>query len=424
MSIDESTFPDDDPDLPILDLTASDPWGVPDPGPTTLMAALPTEQPPTLVEVHGRLGALTDPPAEILGEPEVSMPEALWSLGFKLGEHSVPVVVWVEEASQEPHAHPSFAADARWMVGVQTVLDPSDPLQTWTRLISVLHELTGGMIALLDLETEQWFEGQEVAAHLQGEGATPEEGMLFRVHATSTTEQPETAESVWLRTVGLLRCGRPELELLEVPGKHVQTAHELLKAIGSLCIVRGVPNPGQPFEAGIGIDLSLQDWEEQAELLSPDSIGTRAHRVLLGGSEGPENPLLSGRAVICGAQPRGELREVFTWPIDSIQRLEHGDAAIERTRAWTAARSRHAQARWPILLEGLREGLMARACVAMEVPSGGREHVWVAVEDADAEQLSGSLLSSPASLDIQVGEHVQSTVDRVIDWALSRESTP
>lgn len=423
MTTDENKPSPDDSELPVFDLEIVDPWSLPDPGPTTLLAAVATEQPPTMVEVHSRIASIVNPPVEILGEPEVSMPAALWSLAFKLGEHPVPVVVWVEDVIENPEGQPAFAQDARWMVGIQTVLDPNDPLPTWTGLITLLQDITGGMVALLDVETEQWFDGAEVAAHLQGEEATAEEGMLFRVHATSTDEQPETAQSVWLHTVGLMRCGRTELEMLEVPGQHVQTAHELLKALGALFIVRGIPGPGENFDAGIGINLCLQDWSSQAETLSPDSIGKREHRVLLGGSDSSENPLLHGRAVVCGAEPRGDLRKIYTWPVDAITRLERGEAAIERTRAWTVARSREAQARWPVLLEGMREGLVGRACIAVEVPGGGREHVWITIDDATETLLSGRLLSAPASLPYEPGSVLESTVDQLIDWALTREES-
>ena len=410
----------DECSFPKTDSAGSGPWGLPGPVPSTIMVALDLEEAPTLVEISPRLEAFEGEAVKLIGEPEEQPPFARWSLAFNFREHPLPIVLWLEPAKHDPSDLPPCAENARWMLGAQTVLDPGDPLATWSHLIRVLWTVAEGKTAVLDVESEQWFESEEVTARLLGDGATQEEGMLFRVHAVSTEEQLETADSVWLRTVGLHRCGLPELEMLEVPGSRVHVALELLKALGSLCIVRGVPDPGQPFEAGIGIDLSLQEWSGQAELLSPGSIGTRAHRISLGRSEGEENQLLSGRAVVCGAEPRGRLGELFTWPVESIERLERGEAAIERTHAWTAARSLEAQSRWPLLLEGIRDGLLARACVGLDSPTGGREHVWIEILHADDKVLLGTLLSSSTSLELEPGEQVESSVDEVIDWALVR----
>lgn len=406
--------------LPISGQDEVDPWGVPDPAPSTLMAALSGVDGPSLDDALAGIESHRKHAIEVLGDAEEKPPFAHWSTALRIDEHPVPYVLWLEPATHDVESSPPFTRGTRWMLGLQTVLDPGDPLSSWCTMTSVLHHVAGDLLALLDVETEQWFDAEEVAENLVGDEPSADEGLLFRVHAASTSEVPESSSSVWLRTEGLLRCGRPELEMLEVPGDRVQVAHELLKALGSLCIARGVPDPGAPFEAGIGIDLSLQDWQQQAELLSPGSIGTREHRKSIGEATGDGDSLLIGRAVVCGAEPRGELRQIHTWPAESVQRLQEGEAAIERTRAWTAARSREAQKRWPLLLEGLREGNIARACVCMDSSTGGREHVWVEISSADETSLEGSLMSAPASLPMRPGDHVRESITKVIDWALLR----
>lgn len=422
MSNDDTTSTGDDHALPILERGLSDPWGIPEPGPTTLLAAIDGDQVPSFEEVRRRLENHDGVAFEFLGEPPERPDTAEWAHVMGIEDHPFPMVIWAEPVSPDACEAPAFAASARCMIGLQTLLDPAEPLTSWKLMVESVSSAAGEIVALLDVETEQWFPVEEVAARLRGPEATLEESMLFRVHAASTVEEPETADSVWLRTVGLDRCGRPELEMLEVPGEHLQTAHALLEALGALCIARGCPEPAVPFEAGIGLGLSLQYWAMQAELLSPGSIGTRAHRESMGGSDDSSNPLLGARAVVCGAEPRGSFREVFTWPRETIERLERGDAAIERTRSWTRARAREAQLRWPLLLEGCRQGARAHVCVALEIPSGGREHVWIEVESADEHGVSGRLVSTPANLEITPRASLKRPLEDVIDWTLTRES--
>lgn len=402
--------------LSILGQESPDPWELPEPGPSTLMVAIGGEHPPSIDWIRDVLGAQPESEDAIveLDQELDGPPFALWSMVLSFGKHPIPVVVWAEQIT-EPDSLPPLAAGGRWMIGIQTVLDPGSPLALWNQLAGFLVRCSPDVLCLFDQETEQWFASEEIVRYLLGPSATTHEGMLFRVHATATSEQPEEAESIWLHTQGLHRCGCPELELLELPAKHLGVAHEMLEALGALFINHGVPDPGVTFEAGTGVSLVLDDWKRSVEYLGAHSVGGLEHRMQLAAVD--DNPLLVGRAVVCGPDPVGSFRKVLVWPRAAVTGLEAGTAALERTSAWTASRASVARSLWPKFLELHAQGRPMLACVSVEAGPDGREHIWIEVSQATASSLAGRVASDAGSAHHRVGESVSlDDLDSLVDW--------
>ena len=409
-----------DHQLPILGQDDTDPRGLPELSPSTLIGFFDGDQ-PSVDQVLERLSAAFGAGVEFHGEPPERPEQAFWAVVLELEGHGLPLVLWSEPVEQEAMQVPPFAKSARVMIGVQSMLDPDDPLESWRLMVRLLGVTADDLSAMLDIETEQWFSGEEVAVRLLGGEAAPEETMLFRIHAASTVEEPREGDKVWLRTLGLHRCGRPELEMLEVEGPALPLAHDLLEAVAALCIQRGVPEPGFPFEAGVNVALSLQPLSEQLELLSDNAVGTLAQRIQMEGTEGSGNPMLAGRAIVCGAEPRGSFRAIHTWPIEAVGHLERGEGGLERTENWTRSMSAEARRLWPRLLEGVRGGLAAQACIALAAGEAGREQVWIQVDSATESEVTGSLLSRPAQLELAPGDVLTASLDDLVDWRLMEQ---
>ena len=409
--------------LPILGQEDTEPWGIPELGPTTLLTFLGCEQSPRFEEVGPRITSSSEGAIKFLGTPPEVPLQALWAQVIQVDGQPFPFVIWTEPVTDDSFQVPPFAEGSRWMIGIQALLDPADPLGSWRLMTKMVGAAATDALALLDVETEQWFTGQEFVDRLSGPDSTPEESMLFRIDVASSTETPEAADTVWLRTIGLHRCGRPEIEMLEVPGDRIRIAHDLLEAVSSLCLLRGCPDPGFPFEAGVNVALSLQPLDEQLELLSESSIGTRAHRVSMGGSDAAGNPLLNGRAVVCGPEPRGRYRQIHAWPQEAIEMLLRGEGGLERTENWTRSISVEAQRRWSFLLDGIAKGLSAQVCVAVEAEDGGREQVWVDLDFADEDGLRGRLVTKPAMIPNRQGSELVASLTNVIDWRLLQDET-
>lgn len=405
--------------LPILGQPDdTEPWGLPELGPTTLLAFEDCMKAPALEEIVERLRAHGGEALSFHGAPPELPIQAMWAQVLQIEGQPFPFVVWTEPVARDRFQVPESVEDARWMIGVQALLDPADPFLSWRLMTGLLGAASVDVLAMLDVESEQWFGGLEFAERLAGEASTPEESMLFRIDVASATETPGSDDLVWLRTNGLHRCGRPELEMLEVPGDRLRIAHDLLEAVAGLCIARGTPDPGFPFEAGVNVNLSLQPLEPQLELLSERAVGTHSHRLAMGGEDPGRNPLLGGRAVVCGPEPVGTYRPVHRWPRESIERLLRGEGGLERTEAWTRSISTEARRRWAFLLDGLEKGLGAQVCIAMDAPEGGREQVWIEVDRADPDRVEGRLLSTPVSVPHAPGDALSAGLADVIDWRL------
>ncbi len=410
--------------LPILGQEDSEPWDLPELGPTTLLNFLGCDQSPRFEDVGPLLSSAMKEDIKFLGTPPETPLQAIWAQVLQVEGQPFPFVIWSEPVTRESFQVPPFAEGSRWMIGIQALLDPAAPLDSWRLMTSLLGLAAADPLALLDVETEQWFTGQEFTDRLAGPESTPEESMLFRIDVASGTETPEADDTIWLRTIGLHRCGRPELEMLEVPGDRIRIAHDLLEAVSSLCLLRGCPDPGFPFEAGVNVPVSLQPLKEQLELLSETSIGTRGHRISMGGSDDQVNPLLNGRAVICGAQPRGQYRQIHAWPKEAIESLLRGEGGLERTENWTRSISVEAQRRWSFLLDGMEKGLSAQVCVAVAAEDGGREQVWVDLDSADETELRGRLITRPATIPNEPGSELTAPLEDVIDWRLLQDEQP
>ncbi|MEE2681141.1 MAG: hypothetical protein VX641_02090 [Planctomycetota bacterium] len=402
--------------LSILGENAVDPWGLPDPDTSTLMVAVAGNAEPSPQWIRDALEVQSDTGAPVRELDEVieGPPFALWAVPLMLGEHPVPVIAWAERI-EHSESLPEMARDATWMIGLQTVLDPHCPLEIWTRLAGLLLRTSPRILAMFDQETEQWFGEHEIQLHFLSPKPTTHEGMLFRVHATALSERPEEADSIWLHTEGLRRCGCPELEILELPARHLGVAHELLNALGSLFITRGVPAPGTRFEAGTGVSLMLNHWRESVDCLSEQSLGSAQHRIMLGGEA--DNPLLEAHAVVCGPDPLGTFRKVHVWPREAIEAIESGRAALERTPAWTSFRSVLARSLWPRFMELHASGRRMIACIAMDTAQDSRDHVWIEVSAATDSSIAGVIISETAGSTFPPGSTVEvEDLETLIDW--------
>ena len=409
--------------LSILGQDASDPWSRPEPVPSTLMVAIGGQHAPEPDWIRDLLASQPEDEESILElDQEIQGPGfALWSIALALGTHPIPTIVWAEQITN-PEALPAIAAGGRWMIGIQTVLDPDRPLEIWNRMATLLVRCSPEAVCLLDQETEQWFDRDEIDRHFLGSNPTTHEGMLFRVHATATSERPEEADSIWLHTQGLHRCGCPELELLELPARHLGVAQEMLESLGGLFLNHGVPDPGVRFDAGVGVELMLDHWSRSVEFLASQSIGGLEHRRALGGDD--ENPLLVGRAVVCGPDPVGSFRKVHVWPGTAIAALEAGEAALERTTAWTSSRAALARSLWPRFLELHAAGRRMLACVALETAPEAREHVWIEVTKATESSLAGRTLPDSGSVARAAGISVEfEDLESLVDWYSPDEQT-
>lgn len=389
-------------------------WELPEQEPTRLIALWPGPRPPSMAEVIARLrGVVKVAEGAATGDPGV-----LWSALLSMPGRSAQIAVWSEAAqplTAEEAGDPGAAA-CRWVLGVETLLDRDRPIHDLAALIRTLRA-TFRAPAILDVNCDRWHPGASVDAMLGPDGEPPA-GVLWIVHAVS-----DQRCGAWLHTHGLHRCARPELEMLEVPQRSVRTAADLLEAIAARSLEADLPDPGEPFEIGPGIEVTFQKWEEVARYLggAPGGLCDRTD------SRGDHGGV---RAVVCAARQQGAYRRVWPWPQSVVESIEAGRGALYVSEYETLRHARHARRTWPVLA-GTFSALGARApqassSVRFFIKAGlcagaaatQREHLWFAVRGMEPDRAEAQLLNQPAHVGLRRGDVVWISRDDLSDWSV------
>ena len=403
-------------------------WRIEEPWPATLVAPLRGADPPEadafLASVATRIADVIEV-LEIQPSPDDKHP---WSVVVRLPNHEVPVLVACERTKRMDEVPPELAAgvrDSRWSIVVESLLEVGDPRLGWGRLATVLAS-SADAIAIIDATTGRWFDRAEIDGDLLESELGPPEDVLWRVQAVSGHEEFDGG-TLWLYTRGLLRCGLPELELLELPGRHAASGARLLDALAGLLLEDGAPPPEIPYPLGPDLRVALIPWTDVIETLDPESLGSDADRRAL--SQETPNPLRARRAAVCDLEPRGSFRRVWSWPLAALEILDGPEVRVFRSDAATERSASLARRRWPEAVDAF-ESAMRRSVdgsvpvLLAGVPVGGgtdgrTEHGWLQVVEIESGGGRGRLLRAtidgrPAGTELSFG------VDEIDGWRLVR----
>jgi len=370
-------------------------WRLAEPWPAILVAPHAGDEPPDLEEflaaLASRLGATVEV-MEFLPSADEKHP---WSVLVRLPEQLTPVLVSCERTKRMDEVPPGLAdsvARSKFTIVVESLLDGEDPRMIWGRL-AMVAAWRPEAITLLDGATGRWFDRAEIDRDLSDIEFGPPEDVLWRVQAVSSSENLEEG-TVWLFTRGLLRCGLPELEMLEVPGRDAAAASKLIDALAGLLLEDGPAAPEIPYPVGPGIDVALIPWRELIDTLDPESLGSEADRAAL--SQETPNPLQARRAAICDIEPKGSFKRVWTWPQNAVAHFARPDAAVYRSDVSTSRASVVARRSWASAVEAHQAAgpsVVLLAGIPLGADSQGRvEHAWLQVERATVSGGSGRLL--------------------------------
>jgi uncharacterized protein YegJ (DUF2314 family) len=362
----------------------------------------------------------------------------------RMAESEVPMIIWAEPSQPlEPGELDDPAAEsARWIVGAQTMLLPDDAIGSYGRFMRLIAGALDGSPAILDGNLSEWYPRETLEEVFLRSEDDPPAAVLWVLHAVTADGGAAGAENgaggvdetapMWLHTHGLWRCGRPELEMLDVPRSHADAGAALLSALAELVIEHGLPPPGEPFEIGAGLEIAVQPWEEAAKYVAEGAPGSASMRA-------QEDESHQGvRAVVCAATPEGSFRKVWTWPRAALDLLERDEATLYSTRRATARQERIARRSWPDLAmafasldsAGALAGDEPKALFLLKVAfnaaddkPAGREHLWFRAVRFEGDRARGELLNQPIfAPGISRGDEVWIDRTDVSDWqVLTRE---
>jgi len=400
-------------------------WAIDDPEPTNLVALWPDAQPPSRMEVFTAFASVAGESVEVIDDVGERSPEFEWASIIKVPGFDRPIAVWTEAARPMGEAELEVAGGVRcpWVVGIEGVLEEVDPLRDYTGLMRLLLRALPDAPAILDVTTSRWTSRDSLDSMFERESVEPPADVLWIVEARRRDD--DHARPCWLRTRGLARCGRPELEMLDVPGPETETAAQVLSGMASMLFESEPPDPGVTWLIGHELGVTLVPWESLAEDVAERVVG------------GPVDRMHDGdvpSAVVCDVDGDGGGPDLTRLsPARVIHRLAGEDACgLYWTERATRRQSDLARAGWdqfatawaamrrsgtldeeqPPAVFGLKAGYPIA-----DRPELNHEHIWFRVRGFVDDGVEAELVNEPVhDVGLTAGDRAVVDPDRVADW--------
>jgi len=325
----------------------SGPWMLAEPAVATFVLVGANEELMGIPE--GLAAAIADCVGEAvdLDKPEATPPGVAWAAAIHVKALPAPLLCWPEAAAIDGTGLPENIEQRHGLV-VQTLLHPQDPLTCLINVARLLAMIDPNAAGVLDWDTSRWLDRELLERDFLSDDTEPPEDVLWIVEA----KHHETGLSV--SSCGLARCGRMELHIEDVQETHVDAAADLVAALAALTLEVPLPPEGVSAEIGLGLHVQLRACEGGVTII--DANG---------------DP-----------------------PVDALQRLSEGNAAIYRTDRFARRHRAMAQATWSefkhIALLGTYECLVE---VPFEDPTGEeqrREHLWMRVSAVNDDTVTAT----------------------------------
>lgn len=416
--------------------TDADPWALPEPEPTTLMVLWPGDDPPTQTEILAALTSAADHDVDVLEEFSPDEPDVPWAIVVGIPSLPAAVNLWTEPARTLPpdEADAIGGANCKWVVGIETLLDNTDPLDHFTALLRLIANALNSAPAMLDVNTTQWHTRQSLDEQFDDPSIDPPVDVLWVIQAVSRGSGG--VDSCWLHTHGLWRCGKPELEMLEVPADKTVRACELLNTIAGRLLEEPLPAPGRTMMIGKEMAITFQPWPDVAPYLDNAAPGSMRDR-----DDKNDNAHTGIRAVVCDPQPRGSYRKLWVWPQAALDRMDRDDAVLYPSKRTTQRQASIARATWPdlaIAFASLSPPLLRtddkprsesdEPSVRFIIKAGlsktnesddDREHLWFVVRQFDGDRAQAVLVNQPIHLEaLNKGDLIWIDRETISDWTV------
>jgi hypothetical protein len=425
------------------DHSPENPWGLESLEPTNLVVLHPDETQPEQAAVLDALSEIWGQPLNILGSPEAEPDRDFkWLVVVELpkrpdGEFIPPLIIFAEPMREMPAEHLKHlnATHVKWTIGVETVLNPNDPLKSFHMLMKLFGKAFPSSPAILDVNKEGWHTRDEIDGEFVVD-QEPTEASLFLVHGVCADDPPTPSSPMWIYTGGLARCGLPELEMLEVPHQFAGVAVSVLTSIGEIVIESGMPDPGEPFQIGGDLAITFQPWREVATFVGENSLGG------LDRADHNGDPANGARAAVCAVEPTGTYKKIWTWPRHVLESVTNvGLTVLYRTQRGERRRGKLARHTWDDLA-GIFAAIPSDAKLNGPQPQAvfiiragfhpqsrpdqrgatfdswdGREHLWFEVKRFKGSRFEGVLVNEPISLaNVRKGDVLWVDRGTISDW--------
>ena len=364
-------------------------WAI-DTEPTTLIALWPGDSPPTATEVVAAFEAHAGGRVRVIEDVdlETSDPDTviLWSELVDVPGREHPVLIWSETASELPPGELDPAAHAcRWVLGVESVLETEDPLDSFAALVRLIADPFEDIPAILDLNTERWHPRESLDRNFTDK-LDPPASVLWIIHLVQPDEDRGSADGAWIHTHGLGRCALPELEMLDVAEGSLDPAVALLETIAGRLLETAPPTPGEPFAVGPDLEVTFDRATDDNTHAGVRAVVRGASRVL---------------------ESVGEGRGAFYVSTRETQRQ-----ARLASRGWSELAGIFST------LHGLAQ-FFIKAGIRSAADGDQREHLWFALRRIEDDRAEAELINPPKLAALSKGDVVWLEREEVSDWTVA-----
>ena len=398
-----------------------------EPPPATLVAMItPGGDVPTLEDAIACAGQLPDV-LEVIPVEENEIEGTEWEILVRMAGHDPEDVAtlraWLEPAPADllfdgvdwrgvTSGDISEGRESAWAVVVSTSFEgPS--LREFHRMVRLLAAVAPDTVVVYDVDAltprpGHWL--HEVAAAR----TPPSPATLFTIHDVI----PEASDHLhWLHTHGLARCAALELDVLGVPDGGTGLMGQLLNAVASLFMERGIPDPNEPFLAGQDLELVWLPWEEAMRFVPEHAAGSARDR---------DDAHRGARGVLL--RPKRGARDLhYDSPATYLPLLEENPllyvSEVETERMMLLASER--LPRYLRLLARFGDSAGWTFLVKLGYPVDGadtpydREHLWFEVHAYEAGEVDATLLNQPYRIArMHEGKRERHSLDRLSDWTV------
>ena len=342
-------------------------------------------------------------------------PDMTWFCGCNVEGLGGPLTLWCEPAGDlASHFEQVVGAGYEWLAAFQVHLSEEDPLTSYINLVRLASACMGTAPAMLDPGSGHWLERTWIDDVFMGDEFEPPEDVLWRIDVIESETSPESGR--WIRTTGLVRCGRAELECIGVPVTRTAEAVDLIGNLAAMSLEVDLPSAGTPMEVGPGMQICFQPVKDVIGSL-PDSMpGSIASR----DADGDDHPLA---AVILDPGQDGR-----THPAEILEALSTGDLAMFHTQRRTRQDTLRAQAGWADLVlacSQLIENGVEHTCLVqvpfeqVDTEDEIREHLWLSIVSIDKNSVEAELVHAPRLVEgVVPGWRTKVTIEEISGWIL------
>jgi hypothetical protein len=364
--------------------------------------------------------------AEALGSEE-----AIFLVSLERADETMLKLIRLDEARVDDPKLQEEARKAKWLLRVETQWDVHYPMDSFRQQIQFCAAIAvSRKVPLFDFNSTHLFSHEEVYEIAFGK-VPPKTTTLFVVHDLYPSEG-HNHDGHWMHTHGLNRAGLPEFELLNVPGRHVEPAGELLVAVADLLLGGGQPPLRKTIQVGNGLKVSLVEWEKFVFQLPLETVGGMHSRTL---ESGAEDLFHTGyRVAVVSQKPKGFFKKKWSLPITVLAAIAKAeDGTMWKSIAELERQKILANERWPQFLKLYAHKMsewkfLLKLGCPIDPAASRHEYLWFNVIEMEKDRVRASLRTQPfGTKKFKPGEEAWHPLDKIADWKIftpDRDITP